>query len=358
MRNLDDTITRMAAFRARVAKPIAVTDDRLSDLDGFGSNPGKLRARTYVPEGLSACAPLVVVMHGCTQNAAAYDIGAGWSALADEHGFALLFPEQRRANNANLCFNWFEPDDARRGSGEALSIKQMIDKMIGKRIADPARIFATGLSAGGGMTAAMLAVYPEVFAGGAVIAGLPFGTARSVPEAFDRMRGTGGPSRQGLAALVRGASGHMGPWPKVSVWHGSGDNTVVNANAQAIVDQWAGVHGIETHAATHDWVDGYPRRRWMKDGACVIEAYDVTGMGHGTPLATKGPDGLGVVQPHMIEAGISSTRHIAASWGLAPLPVARARPMTHPRAEPQSASPSPGVAKVIDDALRAAGLVR
>jgi poly(hydroxyalkanoate) depolymerase family esterase len=132
-------------------------------------------------------------MHGCTQTAAGYDMGAGWSEMADRHGFALLFPEQQRQNNPNLCFNWFSPQDNRRGSGEALSIRQMIAAVAGAHPIDPARIFVTGLSAGGAMASVMLATYPEVFAGGAIIAGLPYGCASTIPQAFDRMRGRGIP---------------------------------------------------------------------------------------------------------------------------------------------------------------------
>src|SRR6478609_3906574 len=105
---------------------------RLSPLAKFGANPGALRAYTYVPQGLPEQAPLVVVLHGCIQTAAAYDHGAGWSQLADRHGFALLYPEQQRANNANLCFNWFVPEDVTRDRGEALSIRRMIEAMVTK----------------------------------------------------------------------------------------------------------------------------------------------------------------------------------------------------------------------------------
>ena len=76
-----------------------------------------------------------------------------------------MFPEQGSANNQNACFNWFEPGDIRRGAGEALSIKQMVDKMISDYDLDPERVFVTGLSAGGYMTTVMLATYPDVFAG-------------------------------------------------------------------------------------------------------------------------------------------------------------------------------------------------
>ena len=124
MRKLSDTIARLRALRSQPAGQGHHGVDRLSNLGDFGSNPGALQARTYLPRNLNAGAPLVVVLHGCTQTAAAYDHGSGWSHLADRHGFALLFAEQQRSNNANLCFNWFVEDDIKRDSGEALSIRQ------------------------------------------------------------------------------------------------------------------------------------------------------------------------------------------------------------------------------------------
>ena len=122
----------------------------------------------------------------------------GWSQLAAEQGFAILFPEQRRANNPNLCFNWFVPDDVNRDRGEVLSIRQMIETLVTKHGLDRRRVLITGLSAGGAMAAAMLATYPDVFAAGAIIAGLAYGCASTIPEAFDRMRGHGGPSQDSL----------------------------------------------------------------------------------------------------------------------------------------------------------------
>ncbi len=142
---------------------------------------------TYLPPDVSAPCALMVVLHGCTQNAASYDRGAGWSTLAERFGFALLLPEQQRTNNPNGCFNWFQTGDIERGHGEALSIRQMVSKMVSDHGIDPARVFVTGLSAGGAMTSVMLATYPEVFAGGAIIAGLPYGAANNVQQAFENM---------------------------------------------------------------------------------------------------------------------------------------------------------------------------
>ena len=95
---------------------------------GFGANPGNLRMFSYLPPRVAANPALVVILHGCAQTAADYNLGAGWSTLADRYGFALLLPEQQRSNNPNGCFNWFDTGDIQRGKGEALSIRQMVEK--------------------------------------------------------------------------------------------------------------------------------------------------------------------------------------------------------------------------------------
>ena len=245
MRRLGKTVARLTALNRAMRLTPANDDGRLGELRGFGSNPGKLDARTYIPAGLPVNAPLVVVLHGCTQNASVYDQGSGWSRLADREGFALLFPEQRRANNGNLCFNWYVPADARRNRGEALSISQMIRHMTAEHKLDPARVFVTGLSAGGAMTSVMLATYPELFAGGAIIAGLPFASANNLPEALERMRGHGSPPRGELAERAEDAADHRKHRPTLSVWHGTRDTIVDPANAGAIVDQWRDLHGLD-----------------------------------------------------------------------------------------------------------------
>src|SRR5258708_25177266 len=130
---------------------------------------------------------MVAVLHGCKQTAACYDLGAGWSTLADRYGFVLLLPQQQPANNPNKCFNWFLSRHIDRGKGEAMSIRQMVEAMARDHHIDPGRIFVTGLSAGGAMTSVMLATYPDTFAAGAVIAGLPYRTATNVNEPFESM---------------------------------------------------------------------------------------------------------------------------------------------------------------------------
>ncbi len=293
------------------------TDDRLSTLSEFGSNPGALRALTYIPKDLPVGAPLVIVLHGSKQSAEEYDHGSGWSELADRYGFALLFPEQQRHNNWVLSFNWFQPRDSRRGSGETLSIRQMIEQVSGDLGIDRKRIFITGLSSGGAMTSVMLATYPEVFAGGAIIAGLPYGCASNVPAAFRRMRGRGAATGRQLVARVRNASKHTGPWPTISIWHGSRDRTVDASNVEAIIRQWRTLLKLGRLPSRIHLVDGYPRRAWSDSkGRELLEVYSITGMGHGTPLKTYGRNSYGASGDYMLDVNISSTSRIADFWGL------------------------------------------
>lgn len=381
MRKLSDTIARLSAYRTQLGAGAGIdAAGRLGTLPEFGSNPGALLARTYLPRGLPAGAPLVVVLHGCTQTASGYDLGTGWSTLAERDGFALLFPEQQRVNNANLCFNWFEPGDTERGKGEALSISQMIETMIARHGLDRGRVFITGLSAGGAMAGVMLATYPELFAGGAIIAGLPYGVAATIPEAFDRMRAHGLPGEKGLQDQVRSASRHDGPWPRISIWQGSADRTVSPANATALITQWRGVHGLPAEPSASESVDGHRRRVWRDaDGRDLIEEYSIAGMGHGTPIAA---DGIGRSGPFILAAGISSTRRIVRFWNLSaeavsadPRPAVAAPLAREPAtllADTAGSDEPPrragvavsqhftvtGVRKIIEDALRSAGLMR
>jgi feruloyl esterase len=283
------------------------------------TNPGNLRMLTYVPPAMADDRALVVVLHGCRQTAAGYNHGAGWSTLAERYGFALLLPEQHRSNNAHGCFNWFEPADTRRGGGEAASIQAMVEKMVHENGIDPRRVFITGLSAGGAMTSVMLACYPELFAGGAIIAGLPFGAAANVQQAFESMfQSPSRPAREWGDLIRRAAPHHKGPWPRVSVWHGNVDKTVIPSNAREILKQWTEVHGVSLKASLQTVVDGYPREVWLgAAGEEVIESYSITHMAHGTPLATGDAEfGCGASGPFLLEVGISSSYHIAKFFGL------------------------------------------
>ncbi|MGC1763957.1 MAG: PHB depolymerase family esterase [Pseudolabrys sp.] len=373
------------ALERRRANDAAHGSSHLREIFDFGSNPGNLRMFGYRPSTLADNPALVVVLHGCTQSAAGYDLGAGWSTLADRYGFALLLPEQQRSNNPNGCFNWFQPEHSRRNRGEPLSIRQMIERSIVDYGINRSRVFITGLSAGGAMTSNMLACYPEVFAGGAIVAGLPYGAATTVQQAFQSMYQSPTRSAHEWGDLVRKASLHRGPWPRVSVWHGNADKTVIPSNALEILKQWTEVHGLPISATMKTRVDGFPREVWINEaGDELIEAYTITNMAHGTPLAVGEADGAcGSPGPFLLPVGISSSYHIAKFFGIA---VARASvernmvklsPSPHqikaadpvldgeilekddePIRHEEPTPPLPDIGAIINNALRAAGLIK
>jgi feruloyl esterase len=357
MRKLGPTTARLAGYRRQwetminAAAAAGEETSHLEEVKEFGSNPGSLRMFVHAPKRLPPNPALVVVLHGCTQSATSYDRGTGWSTLAEAYGFVAVFPEQTSRNNPRTCFNWFQPNDTTRGRGEALSIRQMVDHTAKAYGVDRSRVFVTGLSAGGAMTAVMLATYPDVFAGGAILAGLPYGAAANVREALDQMAQAAPRPAGEWGQRVRAASKHKGPWPRVSVWHGSADATVVPANADAVVQQWTEVHGLPAQPAREERVDGYPRQVWSgADGTVLVESYTLTGMGHGTPLAPGNTDGqAGTAGAFLLDVGISSSHRILDFWGLTPaeLAIRSERPDVQPdltvsHEEPEAPRAGPG----------------
>ena len=317
-RRWEKLLAVMAAAQTWTDK-VDTTESPLIEVTDFGSNPGNLRMLTYVPETLQSSAGLVVVLHGATQTAASYDKGAGWSTLADRFGFALLLPQQHWTNNPLRAFNWFRTEDTQRDSGEPLSIMQMIEWMVAERGIDPARVYVTGVSSGGAMTSVMLATYPERFAGGAIIAGVPYRAAEGLQEAFESIFQGRSRSAQEWGELVRAAGAHQGPWPRVSVWHGDADSAVKPMNAYESVKQWTNLHGLDIAASLERSVSGYPHLAWHGSGGEVlVESYTITGMSHGTPVEPGNRDHqCGAAAPYFLDVGISSSYQIARFFGLA-----------------------------------------
>ena len=232
----------------------------------------------YAPEHLPSKAPIVIALHGCTQTADEYDHGTGWSSLADSLDFAVIYPQQQPANNAKNCFSWFLPNDIARGHGESLSIREMVDYAIATFAADRRKVFVTGLSAGGAMASVMLATYPEVFAGGAIIAGLPYGCASNVQQAFEVMFAEEGHAARSLGDRVRAASRHRGPWPKISVWYGTSDPIVKPSNGEDIIRQWTNLHGLSDSPSYQELIGSHTRRVWSDaNDNPLIEAFTISG---------------------------------------------------------------------------------
>lgn len=282
----------------------------------FTADPAGLSMLAYRPSGLVPGAPLVVLLHGCGQDPAAFAAESGWMALADRVGLGLVLPTQSADNNRQGCFNWFRPAQVARGSGEAQSIRAMVTEAVRRFASNQRAVHIVGLSAGGAMAAALLAAYPDVFAAGASVAGLPVGAASGVASALARMARAGpdGRSAEDWADQVRRAAppGYQGPWPRLSVWHGGLDTVVDPVNASLLVLQWRALHGLaEVPSAVTE--HGSARQQvWGDPAEPQVELWTIPAMAHGYPVAAAG-----VPASAVLPTGISATHQIARFWHLA-----------------------------------------
>jgi poly(hydroxyalkanoate) depolymerase family esterase len=283
----------------------------------FGDNPGALAMYEYVPANLAPERPLVVVLHGCTQQAAAME-SAGWNTLADELGFAVLYPEQQTANNPVRCFNWAgeygDPANLERGKGENQSILSMIDTAIATHRSARDRVYVVGFSAGAAFAAVLLATWPERFAAGAIMAGIPYRCAMSVSGAFSCQSPGVAKSPAEWGDLVRAAHDHAGSWPRIQIWQGTADATVKPVNSDELVDQWTNVHGADQTAEVVEEIGKLVRREFRAGTKVVVETNAITGMGHAVAIGGTGcPAKLAA---YFSEQGICSTLRAAEFFGL------------------------------------------
>lgn len=256
-------------------------------VSSFGANPGALSMYTYTPTGLAPGRPVVVALHGCTQSASDYYTHSGWPALADRWKFEVVFPQQSSTNNSQKCFNWYTPTADGRGQGEAASIKSMVDKAVSDHGSNTSRVFVTGLSAGAGMTADLLADYPDVFAAGGIDSGLPAQCATSLTQATSCQQNDQHltPSQWATRATAQDP-GYPGPEPRVAIWQGSADYIVYPVNATELRDQWTAVHGLsQTPTSTQALPGGTTLANYADaSGTTQVQVYTIAGMGHGTAV--------------------------------------------------------------------------
>lgn len=295
----------------------------LTEVKDFGSNPGNLRMYQYVParkalagEGL----PLVVVLHGCSQQADNIAKLSGWNQLADQYGFAVLYPQQKRINNASNCFNWFQEEDIDSSQGETASILQMIRQFCATHRVDSTRIFVYGVSAGAAMAVSLLANAPCQLQSGAILAGGPYKAATSAGQALKTMRNPPDLSPQEWASRL--------PYPatctpSLVVLHGTEDNVVDPRSSRELIDQWCGLHGIAAQPdSAFQNFEGIPLvslevyRNAQQES--VIRYYSVRNTGHAIPVYPgSGPRQGGETGIFAVDRAFFSTWFIARDWGLA-----------------------------------------
>ena len=293
--------------------------------DSFGKNPGNLDMYYYVPEKAPPETPLVVLLHGCKQRAIDFSRETGWTKLAEKNKFYLLLPQQKKINNHWNCFNWFNPSDNTRGQGEAASIAHMIYKIKKTFPIHSQQVFIVGLSAGGSMASVMMANYPELFRGGAMVAGVPYGCASSRVQAWNCMRALSliDDRIDYGEAVLKAASHHQGPFPKVIVVHSYSDKVVKFKNAQLNIGQWTYVHQTDSLADEEKIVDGQKLQIFKRDRQAenhkihkeVVGALlTIEDQPHGYPVDPQ--KGCGQTNSFVLDSGVCTSEHIAQFWGI------------------------------------------
>jgi poly(hydroxyalkanoate) depolymerase family esterase len=282
----DVSPARRAGIAHEPARPDAVPPSR--DVAGtftthhFVSQGAQYVYRLYIPAGVQAAQPLpvVVMLHGCKQDSADFARGTGMNALADEHQFLVVYPEQRQKANAMRCWNWFEPAHQKRGNGEPAMIAALAAHVVAAHGGDASRVYVAGLSAGGAMAALAGQLYPEVFAAVGVHSGLAPGAAVDMPGAFSAMR----KGRKAGAGTAPGGAAS----PPTIVFHGTADTTVHPGNADHVLQaalaglRASGVPLTEVPAADAGAGNrNASRTAWVTpDGTPVVEHWAVAAGPH------------------------------------------------------------------------------
>jgi poly(hydroxyalkanoate) depolymerase family esterase len=259
----------------------------------FAGEAGTRRYRLYIPASRDAQkpAPLVVMLHGCTQDPDDFARGTRFNLAADETGALVVYPEQPAASQPQKCWTWYDPAHQARNAGEPALLAALTREVIAKHNADPARVYVVGVSAGGAMAVNLAASYPDLFAALGVHSGIAYRAAGNVMQGLGVMK-TGGADSTALAAAAREALG--GRVLPIIVIHGGADAVVAPVNGEQLAAQWAAAHGLtnpQKESITgdagreifHTWYEG-------EGGKTVVQLLVVEGLGHawsgGSPEGT------------------------------------------------------------------------
>jgi poly(hydroxyalkanoate) depolymerase family esterase len=290
----------------------------------FGSNPGNLTMYAYKPSGVSTNLPVVIVLHGCNQNASMISFETDWNKLAEFYKFYVIYAEQNTNNNSSDCFNWFLPSDQEKNKGEAASVYNMYKYLKDNEPIDVNRVYVTGFSAGAAMAVNMLACYPEVFNAGAIFAGVPYKAATNSAEAFTAMNGGVSKTAQEWGNLVRNAdTTFTGNYPKIAIFHGVNDNVVSVANAGEIEKQWTNLHAVSTSGTIYNF-DGNPDVSMTyyvtTNNDTVVKKYLINNLMHAIPVDPDGtpPKKGGNVDFAAVDKNFFSTYWAAKFFKLIP----------------------------------------
>jgi len=301
----------MHTATAYSAPPDISRPGTMTALENFGDNPGELNAYIQLPENPKG-AKLVVLLHGCVQEAKIFASNSGMGKLALAKNAILLLPEQQKSNNIANCFNWFSDNDISKHSGEMLSLFNMIT--YSQRKYQTSEVFVAGLSAGGAMTAALLANYPDLFTAGAIIGGLPYQCASNLIKAIACMKSGPGKSTQEFIDIVLQQHPNRNRWPRLTIWSGAKDTVVNPKNATVLAQQWAGLNKIKQAHNTIEH-DEYLIREWRDTrGEILVKQVEMLNLKHGLPIGGK--QSSAALAEYMLAAPLSAVTEIAKFWQL------------------------------------------
>ncbi|HKN27497.1 MAG TPA: PHB depolymerase family esterase [Roseiarcus sp.] len=291
-------------MKLRKAPPVPVPEGAAWLTRAFAGAAGSRDYKVYVPNRVDGRAlPLVVMLHGCTQNPDDFALGTGMNRLAEDLGFIVAYPRQPTTANPSACWNWFNLADQKRDEGEPSIIAGITRAIMAEFGIDPERVHVAGLSAGGAMAAIMAAAYPELYAATGIHSGLAHGSAADLASAFAAMRGGPAPIQPTPSAARAkrhpdAANGRV----RTIVFHGALDKTVDPSNAETIL---AAARAGLSDSACETQQDGVAGGRAYTrtvitdaSGAPHAECWEIDGLGHawsgGSPEGSytdpRGPD--------------------------------------------------------------------
>nr|WP_290696510.1 PHB depolymerase family esterase [Halomonas sp. UBA3074] len=290
-------------FRAGIAQPEQAPSASETPQPGaftagrFTNSVGSRDYKLYIPSGYTGQAlPLVVMLHGCTQNPDDFAAGTEMNRLAEEQLCCVLYPAQPATANTSKCWNWFKAEDQQREGGEPAIIAGMTRQIIETHGLDKRRVYVAGLSAGAAMATTLAMTYPDLFAAVGIHSGLPHGVAQSLPDALGAMQGGTGPLSGGKA---KGA-GWASEVPAI-IFHGDRDTTVHPSNAERVAAQYSTSHqaGATVEKGKVANGHGYTCTTHLNaKGETHLEQWQIHGAGHawsggstqGSYTDPKGPD--------------------------------------------------------------------
>ncbi|MCD9007061.1 PHB depolymerase family esterase [Luteimonas sp. XNQY3] len=292
--------------RLHGAEPTTRTARGTTAEHSYSNHAGTRSYMLYVPPGLDAAeapaAPLMMMLHGCTQTPADFAAGTRMNALADAHGVIVVYPAQTARDNGRKCWNWFRSEDQARDAGEPAILAGIVDDIASRHRVDTRRVYVAGLSAGAAMAVILGRTYPDVFAAVGAHSGLPFGAATDVPGAFAAMQG-----RSKRPEILPDTGAQRVP---TIVVHGTADHTVRSDNGSAIVaDATAGnttVAPLRAEVTATTKVNGRDCTHTAfvdAEGRVRVEHLLIAGAGHawsggdpsGSHTDAKGPDASALI---------------------------------------------------------------